>query len=98
MEKQGLFAPLLVGAGVTAVAAILNTFYLIEPRDIVASREAAQQREGDAAGVDNDDDDGGLPVPEAINKGVFSLIILGAIGDNIGEVLGLVASWVIMQF
>ncbi|EJK69259.1 hypothetical protein THAOC_09493, partial [Thalassiosira oceanica] len=81
--KQGLFAPLLVGAGVTAVAAILNTFYLIEPRDIVASREAEQQREGDTSGVENDDDDGGLPVPEVMNKKVFGLIILGALGDNI---------------
>mmetsp|Transcript_16172 Transcript_16172/g.36970 ORF Transcript_16172/g.36970 Transcript_16172/m.36970 type:complete len:688 (-) Transcript_16172:1697-3760(-) len=85
MEKQGLFAPLLVGAGVTAVAAILNTFYLIEPRDIVASREAEQQREGDTSGVENDDDDGGLPVPEVMNKKVFGLIILGALGDNIGS-------------
>ena len=90
MEKQGLFAPLLVGAGVTAVAAILNTFYLIEPRDIVASREAALQSEGDTAGVEDDDDDG-LPVPKVMNKKVFFLIILGALGDNIGR------SWVWLQ-
>lgn len=66
METQGLFTPLLVGAALCAIAAVLNTFLLIEPRDIIASRN----REKEELGLDDDfDDEEGdtIQVPKNIN-------------------------------
>jgi hypothetical protein len=76
--------PLLVGSGVVFVAAVLNTFYLIEPKDVMASRE----REREELGMDDelaDEDDDQVQTVEKLDYKVFSLIILGALGDNIGS-------------
>ncbi|KAL7458690.1 hypothetical protein ACHAWC_010328 [Mediolabrus comicus] len=83
METQGLFVPLLVGAGIVLVAAVLNTIFLIEPKDIMASR----QKEREELGLDDeleDDEDHVQPVDKMDWK-VFSLIIGGALGDNVGS-------------
>mmetsp|Transcript_15553 Transcript_15553/g.25547 ORF Transcript_15553/g.25547 Transcript_15553/m.25547 type:complete len:490 (-) Transcript_15553:40-1509(-) len=86
METQGLFVPLLIGSGIVFVAAILNTYFLIEPKDIVASRT----REREELGMDDeipgeDDDEDKVQTVEKLNYKVFSLIILGALGDNVGS-------------
>ena len=86
METQGLFVPLLVGSAVVGVAAVLNTFFLIEPKpkDILASR-AREREELGLLVDDDDDDDDGIKAPTELNKKVFANIILGALGDNIGS-------------
>ena len=61
-----------------------NTFFLIEPKDILASR--AREREELGLLVDDEDDDNdGVKAPTELNKKVFANIILGALGDNIGS-------------
>mmetsp|Transcript_15845 Transcript_15845/g.23536 ORF Transcript_15845/g.23536 Transcript_15845/m.23536 type:complete len:698 (+) Transcript_15845:100-2193(+) len=84
METQGLFVPLLVGSAIVFVAAVLNTLYLIEPKDVMASR----QREREELGMDNeieDDDDDQAQTVDKLDYKVFSLILLGALGDNVGS-------------
>ena len=65
------------------VAAVFNTFMLIEPKDILASR--AREREELGLGDAEDEDDDGIPAPTTLNWKVFGNIILGALGDNIGS-------------
>lgn len=79
-----LCQPLLVGAAVVAIAAVLNTCMLIEPKDIIASRS----RERDELGlgdIEDEDDEGHVEGPTELNKKTFFNIILGALGDNIGS-------------
>jgi len=83
METQGLFVPLLIGSALTLVAAILNTFMLIEPKDILASR--SREREEMGLLIDDEDEDDDNKAPTELNKKVFGNIILGALGDNIGS-------------
>ncbi|KAL7547751.1 hypothetical protein ACHAWF_015043 [Thalassiosira exigua] len=84
METQGLFVPLLVGAAFVAISAVLSTFFLIEPKDILASRSREREELG-LADIEDEDDEDGMPVPTELNKKVFGNIILGALGDNIGS-------------
>jgi MFS family permease len=79
MQTQGLFAPLLIGAALAAVAAVLNTFLLIEPRDILASRS----REQEEIGIDDDEDN--IKSPKELNRQTFGTIIIGALADNVGS-------------
>lgn len=86
METQGLFVPLLVGSGIVFVAAILNTYYLIEPKDVIASRQREREELGmEDAILDEDEDDNQVRAVEKMDYKVFSLIILGALGDNVGS-------------
>ena len=70
-----------------AIAAVLNTCMLIEPKDIIASRS----RERDELGlgdIDDEDDEGHVEGPTELNKKTFFNIILGALGDNIHGQVG----------
>lgn len=81
MQTQGLFAPLLIGAALAAVAAVLNTFLLIEPRDILSSRS----REQEEMGIDDDENEDNIKSPKELNKQAFGTIIIGALADNVGS-------------
>ena len=83
METQGLFVPLLIGSALTLVAAVLNTFMLIEPKDILASR--SREREEMGLLIDDEDEDDDNTAPTELNYKVFGNIIIGALGDNIGS-------------
>ena len=83
MQTHGLFTPLLIGAALTAIAAVLNTFMLIEPRDILASR--SREREEMGLLVDDDDEEDAIKAPSVLNKKHFITIIVGALADNIGS-------------
>eukprot|EP00547_Thalassionema_nitzschioides_P004618 CAMPEP_0194213062 /NCGR_PEP_ID=MMETSP0156-20130528/13366_1 /TAXON_ID=33649 /ORGANISM="Thalassionema nitzschioides, Strain L26-B" /LENGTH=703 /DNA_ID=CAMNT_0038941007 /DNA_START=105 /DNA_END=2216 /DNA_ORIENTATION=- len=88
METQGLFVPLLVGSGIVFIAAVTATKYLVEPKDIIASRnrEKEQQREEAELGETfEEEEDDGIPVPETLNYKIFSIILCGALGDNVGS-------------
>mmetsp|Transcript_5869 Transcript_5869/g.16515 ORF Transcript_5869/g.16515 Transcript_5869/m.16515 type:complete len:589 (+) Transcript_5869:195-1961(+) len=88
METQGLFTPLLVGAAFVAVAAILCTRFIIEPKDIIASRNREKEKElelADGSAADNEDSADGLQPPKTLNKKNFAIIVLGALGDNVGS-------------
>lgn len=83
MQTQGLFAPLLVGAALTAAAALLSSFMLIEPRDILASR--SREREALGLLIDGEDEEDCIKAPTELNYKVFGNIILGALADNVGS-------------
>jgi hypothetical protein len=83
MQTQGLFTPLLIGAALAAVAAILNTFMLIEPRDILASR--SREREEMGLLINDNDEEDVIKAPAVLNKKHFVTIIVGALADNIGS-------------
>ncbi|KAL7503956.1 hypothetical protein ACHAXN_001686 [Cyclotella atomus] len=84
MQTQGLFVPLLIGSALAAVAALLNTFMLIVPRDIVASRSREREEMGLLEADDNDYEDA-IKAPDVLNKKHFVTIIVGALADNIGS-------------
>eukprot|EP00956_Cyclotella_meneghiniana_P028586 scaffold67020_cov22-Cyclotella_meneghiniana.AAC.1 len=83
MQTNGLFTPLLIGAALSAVAAVLNTFMLIEPRDILASQ--SREREEMGLLVDDDDENNAIKAPAVLNKKHFITIIVRALADNIGS-------------
>ena len=83
MSVKLLSQPLLIGAALVAIAAVLNTFLLIEPEDILAS--CAREREELGLGDIDDKVDNGMPLLTSLNYKVFGNIILGALGDNIGS-------------
>jgi MFS family permease len=84
MQTQRLFVPLLIGAALAAVAALFNTFMLIEPRDILASRSREREEMGLLEADDNDYEDA-IKAPDVLNKKHFVTIIVGALADNIGS-------------
>jgi len=84
METQGLFAPLLVGSALALIGALLNTFMLIEPKDILASRSREREMLGLEA-EDEDEEDGGVVLPTELNYKVLANILIGALGDNVGS-------------
>ena len=75
MQTQRLFVPLLIGAALAAVAALLNTFMLIEPRDILASRSREREEMGLLEADDNDYEDA-IKAPDVLNKKHFVTIIV----------------------
>ena len=82
LQTQGLFIPILIGGAMSAFAAVLNTYMLIEPRDILASR--SREREEMGLLVDDDEDDA-IKAPDQLNKRHFTTIIVGALADNVGS-------------
>lgn len=82
------YQPLLVGSGIVGVAALLSTKYLIEPKDIIASRNREKEKKlelEEFEEFEDDDDEEGVKPPKTMNWKNFSIIILGALGDNIGS-------------
>lgn len=77
MNSAGLFAPLWVGAGMSGLASLILTWYLIEPGD---SRMVAMNEEIDL------DDEEDFKRPDEINKALMWNVIIGALLDNIGSV------------
>ncbi len=77
--------PLLVGSALTFVAAILNTVYLIEPKDVTASRNREREELGMDHEIDHLEDDDQVQAYEKLDYKVFGLILLGALMDNIGS-------------
>ena len=73
MQTQGLFLPLLIGAAFSFVAAVMNTFMLIEPRDILASR--SREREEMGLLVDIEDDEDAIKAPTELQKKVFGVFL-----------------------
>ena len=71
MQTQGLFVPLLIGAAFSFIAAVMNTFMLIEPRDILASR--SREREEMGLLIDEDDDEDTMKALTELQKKVFGV-------------------------
>ena len=76
METQGLFAPLLVGAAIMFVAAILGFKFIIEPRNNLIAPKVALN--------DEFEEEQEKP-PEDLDAPTMLIIILGALLDNIGS-------------
>lgn len=70
-QEEGLFLPLLVGAAVNLLAFIFMWFYMIEPDPRFR------------IGVENSDDD--VDAPETLHVPTVSLVVFGAMLDNIGS-------------
>uniref|UniRef100_A0A6T7JU88 Major facilitator superfamily (MFS) profile domain-containing protein n=1 Tax=Attheya septentrionalis TaxID=420275 RepID=A0A6T7JU88_9STRA len=98
LESQGLFIPLLLGAGLMAVSSILNIIFLVEPNRTLAPSLAHQYAQVDdkrmeavesnqtgdqaAAWVENETDE--KAPPETLDNCLLWNIIFGAFADNVG--------------
>lgn len=78
MESVGLFAPLWAGIAWMAVSAIVATFYLIEPGQMIQPEKLS------TCDSKCDDDDDEKP-PERLDRCSLSIIIFGALADNVGS-------------
>lgn len=77
MGDLNLFAPLFVGAGMSAMATIFGYFFLVEPKKLLAIGRGLKGTE-----ADEEDDDTG---PETINVKIASNILFGSLLDNAGS-------------
>mmetsp|Transcript_16605 Transcript_16605/g.24538 ORF Transcript_16605/g.24538 Transcript_16605/m.24538 type:complete len:685 (+) Transcript_16605:91-2145(+) len=80
MDDQGLFAPLWIGSALMAIAAALNTFMLIEPKDYLKATSDYKDKEKEVIKRWEDKED----PPEELDNCVLWNIIAGAFFDNVG--------------
>ena len=80
MNDAGLFSPLLVGAGMMVIAAIVTHIYMIEPGDARLKQIAGGIGPIESYGEEDDN-----KRPETIDKKTMWNIVIGALLDNIGS-------------
>mmetsp|Transcript_50181 Transcript_50181/g.76356 ORF Transcript_50181/g.76356 Transcript_50181/m.76356 type:complete len:724 (+) Transcript_50181:93-2264(+) len=82
MNGSGLFAPLWVGAGMLAFAAIYTSWYMIEAGDVRLQQNGDDMKDGLMKHKNEEDD---VARPETIDQKACWNIIGGAVADNFGS-------------